>query len=117
MTKEEMLSRLRAYVVACEKFGYISPAILQDYATETRQLFEDNTDTLEPSAELHVIKQIEHALDDCRDKIDKGVADYIRGCISDYRHSESACQRGEHVRGVADICTRCGAMLVPSENR
>ena len=41
----------------------------------------------EPTAEPHVIKQIEHALDDCRDKIDRGVSDYIRGCIADYRQS------------------------------
>lgn len=43
--------------------------------------------TQPPSPEPHVIKQVEHALDDCRAQIDKGIADYIRGCISDYRHA------------------------------
>lgn len=46
MTKAELLSGLRAYAVACEKFGYISPSILQHYADQAHSLFEDNTDTV-----------------------------------------------------------------------
>jgi hypothetical protein len=30
---------------------------------------------------------------------------------------ETGCARGEHDRGPADICTRCGTMLVPTANR
>lgn len=38
-----------------------------------------------PPQEPHVMKQIEHALKDHPDKISRELADYIVGCIADYR--------------------------------
>jgi hypothetical protein len=40
-----------------------------------------------PAPEPHVIKQIEHAIEDCPGSVTRQFADYIRGCISDYRHA------------------------------
>jgi hypothetical protein len=40
-----------------------------------------------PVPEPHVIKQIEHALQDNPAGISREMSDYIRGCISDYRHA------------------------------
>ena len=41
----------------------------------------------ETPAEPHVIKQIEHALQDNPAGITREMADYIKGAISDYRHA------------------------------
>jgi hypothetical protein len=79
-------------MVADEILGHVKCA-----QKECARLVEAERRTPETTAEPHVIKQIEHALDDCRDQIAGGVASYIRGCISDYRHAVKALT--EHICG------------------
>jgi hypothetical protein len=62
-------------------------AMLRGLAATVEGMIRDGA-TLEPAHEPHVITQIEHALQDNPGGISCEMADYIRGCIADYRHAQ-----------------------------
>lgn len=60
---------------------------LRTIAAVDERLDRVERELAKPASEPHVIKQIEHALQDNPAGISREMADYIRGCISDYRHA------------------------------
>jgi hypothetical protein len=80
---QEQLAFLVENVANCLEHGTSVPPC----AAELRGIAKHMRAAQPPVPEPHVIKQIEHALQDNPGGISREMADYIRGCISDYRHA------------------------------
>lgn len=85
--------------------------LYDDSASMRAQLEASERRGTEPLTEPHVIKQIEHALQDNPAGCTREMVDYIRGCISDYRHSltkssppaHTATDENDSVRRPVDV--------------